>query len=233
MTDLEYRGIKKTIKEILSKPSQHINFAYKGNYDNLTDLEYQEMVREDAKLTEWRKRVDEPRGKKLIQDHITEMGREGQYMKLLNLCDELMDAEEELFWRCKRYEKAKEKKRPYTDLAIIAYFIQQSMKELKEIEQKFKNSYTALFGTANEIEARKKNSITPEMIERAKEYPIDSLIDTRRGFSLCLFHNDTRPSMYTKNNFAHCFSCGKTADTIDVYREIHGTTFPEAVRALQ
>lgn len=79
---------------------------------------------------------------------------------------------------------------------------------------------------------KREGKITEEMIERAKSHPIENLLNVQRGYCLCIFHDDKRPSMLVKNNFAHCFSCGKTADSIDVYRKLHGCSFPDAVRNL-
>lgn len=79
-----------------------------------------------------------------------------------------------------------------------------------------------------------KDTITPSMIEHAREYPLSSIVDVNRaGFAKCIWHNDTHASMYCKKNFAHCFACGKTGDVIDVIREKEGLSFPDAIRRLQ
>lgn len=77
--------------------------------------------------------------------------------------------------------------------------------------------------------------ITEQDIDRAKEYPIDSLLDfNRAGYHTCLFHNEDTASMYYYKNTNHCwcFGCNKTADAISVYRELHGVSFIEAVKKL-
>ena len=76
------------------------------------------------------------------------------------------------------------------------------------------------------------NEITDEKIEEAKAYPIENLIETKKHFSLCPFHNDTHPSFYTKNNYGHCFSCGWTGDTIKFVRERDNLSFREAINFL-
>ena len=75
--------------------------------------------------------------------------------------------------------------------------------------------------------------IDESMIERAREYPIENLIEVNeRGFAICPFHNDKNPSAYCKNNFLHCFSCGKSADIIKLYQHLYNCNFIEAVKCL-
>ena len=79
------------------------------------------------------------------------------------------------------------------------------------------------------------STITTELIARAREYPIRDLVETNsRGYALCVNpeHDDHSPSMWTKNNFAHCFSCNWTGDSIDVAMKVYGVTFREAVEKL-
>lgn len=79
-----------------------------------------------------------------------------------------------------------------------------------------------------------KMVITASMVARAKEYPIEKLIEiNKQGFTKCYKHNDTHASAYTKNNFLHCFSCSYSADTIQVLVDRDGLTFKQAVLQLQ
>lgn len=78
-----------------------------------------------------------------------------------------------------------------------------------------------------------EGALNPIMIERAREYPITSLVEHRRNMALCCNHLERNPSMNIKNNFAYCHSCGWSGDVIDVYRKLHGVDFIEAVKALQ
>ncbi|MCK5347625.1 MAG: hypothetical protein KAR20_29655 [Candidatus Heimdallarchaeota archaeon] len=72
------------------------------------------------------------------------------------------------------------------------------------------------------------------MIKIAKEYPIENLIDVNRaGFALCPWHEDTKPSLYCKKNFVHCFACGNSGDSIALYQKLYDVGFREAVKALQ
>lgn len=97
-------------------------------------------------------------------------------------------------------------------------------KEIKryESELKFKNS-------------RNGNRITQNDIERAKQYPIENLLQNIRNNKInCISgsHADKHPSMDVKNNFAYCYSCGFHGDAIGVYMKINSVDFITAVKAL-
>lgn len=78
-----------------------------------------------------------------------------------------------------------------------------------------------------------EGKITEEMIERAREHPLEDLIETnQKGFALCPFHKDKHPSLYCKNNFYYCFSCGATGDVIDFVMKTQNLSFVAAVRKL-
>lgn len=84
--------------------------------------------------------------------------------------------------------------------------------------------------------AKRKNEVTPEMIARAKEHPIENIIlDVVRGKAHCISgeHQDKNPSMQVKNNRVHCFSCDFKGDVIDVVKKLYGWSFHESVRHLQ
>lgn len=76
---------------------------------------------------------------------------------------------------------------------------------------------------------------TPQMIERAKAYPIAQLLNqTRKGNVSCPLHKDTNPSLQIKpNNTFSCYSCGQYGDSIHLYKLMHNTDFISAVKALQ
>lgn len=77
--------------------------------------------------------------------------------------------------------------------------------------------------------------ITPDMVKRAKAYPIDKLIEINRaGFTKCFGHRDRNPNnAYTKGNFIYCFVCQKSWDTIAILMERDNYKFREAVMKLQ
>jgi hypothetical protein len=84
-------------------------------------------------------------------------------------------------------------------------------------------------------EDRKAGEITDDMIQRAREYPIDQLIQFNRDFSKCFLHEDKTPSLHYHRgrNMAFCFSCKTSFDPIGVLMKRDGRTFPEAVKQLQ
>lgn len=85
-----------------------------------------------------------------------------------------------------------------------------------------------------DIAKQKSIPITPEMIERARAYPLDQLVEiNRQKFATCFAHKDSKPSAYCKGNFIHCFVCNKSWDTIAVCMERDGMSFREAVLKLQ
>jgi hypothetical protein len=81
----------------------------------------------------------------------------------------------------------------------------------------------------------KKNDITDEDIESARNYPIENLIAFRNGKSAAWCHTDKQPSLthWKKANKARCFPCDKTYDPISVLMERDGYNFIDAVKALR
>lgn len=82
---------------------------------------------------------------------------------------------------------------------------------------------------------RAGGQITDLMIETAREYPIENLIQVNRGkMARCISpeHEDKSPSMDIRNNFCYCYSCHFSADAIKVYQILNNCTFQDAVRAL-
>ena len=80
----------------------------------------------------------------------------------------------------------------------------------------------------------KKDLITDEMIERAREYPIKEILEIGPNTrAKCVFHHGEDFNMDIRKNFAHCYVCGESGDTIKVYRAKHESSFREAILALQ
>lgn len=78
----------------------------------------------------------------------------------------------------------------------------------------------------------KIEGLSPEKIERAREFPIEELVETKNGKAICLFHNDHHPSMDVRKNFYHCYTCQATGDVIDLVMHLENLTFKQAVERL-
>jgi len=76
--------------------------------------------------------------------------------------------------------------------------------------------------------------ITEDMIARAREYPVEELLEFKRGVAHCLWHNDTNASLSwdKKRNRVHCFPCDKDANSIDIIMAQDSCSFPVAVKKL-
>jgi len=77
-------------------------------------------------------------------------------------------------------------------------------------------------------------SITDSMIDQARNYPVENLIEVKRGKARCISgtHEDSRPSMSVKNNRVFCFSCGFNEDSIGVHMKLNYLSFLDSVRRL-
>jgi hypothetical protein len=83
----------------------------------------------------------------------------------------------------------------------------------------------------------KTDSVTPEMVDIAKTYPVTNLIDFGRGnagkvHAFC--HEDKTPSMFygKRKGTAQCPVCNKGFDAIAILIERDGLKFHDAVRVL-
>lgn len=79
-------------------------------------------------------------------------------------------------------------------------------------------------------------SVSEEEIQKAKSFPITSLLNFKGRSSICPFHSETSSSLYyyPKTNSAYCFgACQKSYDSIEVYKLLNKCTFVQAVKALQ
>ncbi len=77
--------------------------------------------------------------------------------------------------------------------------------------------------------------VTDEMIEYARNYPIEQLVQfDQRGKALAFCHADNHPSLswHRAKNRATCFPCAKSFNPIDILVERDGYGFRDAVKAL-
>lgn len=80
-----------------------------------------------------------------------------------------------------------------------------------------------------------KDGITDEMIERARDVPIETLIEfDRNGKALAWCHDDKTPSLtwFKKGNRATCFVCDRRWNSIDICMDRDGLSFAQAVKQL-
>ena len=79
-------------------------------------------------------------------------------------------------------------------------------------------------------------------IEGARSYPINELLDgvvqlrsPGREFFKCPLHSETKGQSFCwfkEQNKWWCFSCNIGGDSIDLYQELHGASFKEAINFL-
>lgn len=81
----------------------------------------------------------------------------------------------------------------------------------------------------------KKTDNIKEAIERAKQYPINKLIEFQHNFACCINHKEKTPSMkyYPDTNTVFCFGCEWTGDAIAVQQKLRNITFRQAILSLQ
>lgn len=53
-----------------------------------------------------------------------------------------------------------------------------------------------------------------------------------RGWALCPFHTDRRPSLSFKGSRYRCWSCGANGDAVDLVRHLYGLTYWEAAKRI-
>lgn len=105
-------------------------------------------------------------------------------------------------------------------------------KKIRAAQERIK--FIQSIGNKELQEKQSRQNITEGMIQKAKEYPLEKLVEiNRQKFTKCFRHSDKTPSAYCKGNFIHCFVCNESWDTIAVLRERDGMTFKQAVLTLQ
>jgi len=168
------------------------------------------------------RQVEIPKNQKKIQDFKEEIGNIGKCIRLRYLYDRLFEVESELNERYREYKEMQENDRPYDEKDLISRPIAGLLKQV----DKFEMAIRCLVHC-------KEGGITPDMIIQARRYPIENLIEVKRGMALCPFHDDHHPSMGIKNNICHCFACGYRGDVIDVMMKLENLNFQQAIRRLQ
>lgn len=165
-----------------------------------------------------------PETRKAIAELKAEEGINGVFPRFRYLYDLLLIAEDELSARLKQY--AEMLNEDYFTRAVVA-------SPIPELEQRIKRYRQAINGLMSVYVYGKHEKITDDMIETARAYPLSSLLEISHGMARCISHEDNTASMNCKNNYAYCHACGFTGDVIAVYVQLNGSTFVEAVRAMQ
>jgi len=167
---------------------------------------------------EWRR----ANNKKIIEFK-KEMGNVGKDMRLQALHERLEVFENDITDRARRIKGLKEDQ----ESAINWKFLEHCQGDDREEAKKIRNHIESLLKSSTT-----SSEITDEMIEQARHYPLENLIEVKRKMAKCPFHDDRHPSMGIKNNRFHCFACGAKGDVIDFVMRRDGLTFREAIACL-
>ena len=116
----------------------------------------------------------------------------------------------------------------YNNEFISLHWAKEDLKEVRKLLGKLK----VLSEKVKDLS--KEPDITDFMVETARAYPMDKLVEFQKNKALCPAHEDKTPSLYydKKRNRAHCFACDKSWNPIDWLIEFDGMSFKEAVKQL-
>ena len=80
-----------------------------------------------------------------------------------------------------------------------------------------------------------KSGISDADIERAKQYPINKIINFNNGVATAWCHADKNPSLtyWEDKNLAYCFVCQKAIDPIQAFMELQDMSFTETIKTLR
>lgn len=202
------------------------------DYFEQIDQEFLEIA-EDCKKYYYD--IEKPKVDKALQDFKIEvMGEFGTELKKIKseiLANDLKRSKELLGQIYKNYSEGFEKDVPFWFRKVVLE-LNNSEGLIKKINSLEKQIYLS-----EQPAEKKKNYVSEEEIQRALEKPIEQLfeengIKVKKHFCLCPFHSDKKPSMYLKNNFYYCFSCGASGNTINFLIKHKEYSFQEAVREL-
>jgi hypothetical protein len=180
-------------------------------------------------------RKNEKAAQMAIRDVKAGLGLEGWIIRLSTLSERLERFEDEICERKIRWDS--QIKNP--GMEVYRKINESHIKALAKLLTKTKREIHYVVNVMEEIYGEKKVSerqeVTEDMIERARHYPLENLIDIKRGMTNCISgsHVDKNASMDARNNFCHCYACGWTGDTLTVYMKLNGVDFIAAVKALQ
>jgi len=81
---------------------------------------------------------------------------------------------------------------------------------------------------------RESFRLTDYEIEKARDFPLEELVGPLAPGNkiICHWHDDSKPSMWIKNNYGWCFVCQTWTDSIKWQMEMGQMAFHEAVKYL-
>lgn len=232
MTVIETKNLWKKSKD--TPAYQHVlHLMNKSGMLEVTEKDFDRMLWWDEQeeilikqlYCEWFE-VDRPK----IKEAISEMKKEEDpdFVKdaRLDYLDNELFTVNEYLERCHMSYELNEKR----GLDFTLRSILHSMWDIEEAEKKQQKLLRLIH--QYETDDIDKNAITEEMIEAAREYPIDMLIEfNSTGFAHCPYHEEGTPSFshWKKANLGHCFGCHKTVDSIQLVRDTQKMSFSEAI----
>jgi len=198
-----------------------MNFTFPVGFENYDDwVEYsEELKRSREKYKVWKKYTPEdwirifPEMKGRVQELLTQkIDKKKRIQKLYELTESTFS------------QNLDER------LLEEAWFDETLGKTIQSIDNKIK-TYQRMLSVDKPLNSQR---ITDNDIRRAKEVPMESLIDRpiKRGQILCPFHEEKTPSCRIYHDHLHCFGCGKSLDTIGYIMEIQGLSFIDSVKYL-
>lgn len=143
----------------------------------------------------------------------------------------IIDLKEKLKIKAKAYKEKIDKAKDWFHIMFLDVWYGEDIKKL-EAKIKAQSAYLT-------IDIPNGTRLTENDIEQAKQANWELLITPAKKYAdnhfvaHCPFHTDKTPSFLVKNNFAHCFSCNYTADSIKFLMDLEGIKFYEAVRRLK
>ena len=104
--------------------------------------------------------------------------------------------------------------------------------DMRKEEEEEKEARTAQL-RASQAAVRGGKYVTVEEIQKARSYPIASILGNRR-LRTCPFHDDQVPSLSVNHekNLWRCFACSRSGNMIQLIMEMEGINFTTAVRRL-
>jgi len=131
---------------------------------------------------------------------------------LKKICLDLADK----YWKEKKYADS---------IRVEGYYIGSPAHErFKRLSYHIKHIEAVLSGN--------KDFLSKEEIRHANEFPMRSVLNTKRDFHRCPFHNEKTASFHITGNKWYCHGCATGGTTIGFVMKKYNLPFKEAVRAI-